>query len=112
MFELKVMWDWVVSPTSLTLIEWFKLEDINAQLHKNRMNYLNDIDWTGISRFYMNGRNELGKPMPNVQKLIFAGFALGLTALIWLPMILIPIANANSERCVLMLQTGFEHACR
>lgn len=97
MVELKVMWDWVVSPTSLSLIEWFKLEDINAQLHKNRMADLNNTDWTGTTHWYMDGRDELGKPMPNVQKLIYAGIAFVLLVIIWLPLILIPIANANSQ---------------
>jgi hypothetical protein len=97
MVELKVMWDWVVSPTSLSLIEWFKLEDINAQLHKNRMADLNNTDWTGTNHWYMDGRNELGKPMPNIQKLIYAAIAFVLLVIIWLPLILIPVANANSE---------------
>lgn len=84
LYELKALLDWSVTPTTLTLVDWLKLEDIRASLY-NRQCDLMMRDST---------RAAIGTPQPFASK-----FALGtllsllVIALLWTPLLAFSSSN-------------------
>lgn len=83
LYELKALLDWSVTPTTLTLVDWLKLEDIRASLYNRQC----DLLMRGL------GRRE-GQAQPALPKFLL-GFSLfaGILALLWTPLLAFSSSN-------------------
>lgn len=83
LYELKALLDWSVTPTTLTLVDWLKLEDIRASLYNRQC----DLVLRAMAR-------RSGAAQPAVPKLLL-GFSLflGLLALLWTPLLAFSTTN-------------------
>jgi Piezo non-specific cation channel, R-Ras-binding domain len=83
LYELKALLDWSVTPTTLTLVDWLKLEDIRASLYNREC----DLLMRGL------GRAE-GEPQPVLSKLLLGfGLFLAVLALLWTPLLAFSSSN-------------------
>ena len=83
LYELKALLDWSVTPTTLTLVDWLKLEDIRASLYNREC----DLLMRGLAR-------KEGEAQPATSKFLL-GFALflGVLALLWTPLLAFSSTN-------------------
>lgn len=83
LYELKALLDWSVARTTLTLVDWLKLEDIRASLYNRECDLL------------MRGpRRHPGTLQPAASKFLL-GFTLflGILALLWTPLLAFSSSN-------------------
>jgi hypothetical protein len=87
LYELKALLDWSVTPTTLTLVDWFKLEDIRASLYNRQC----DLLMRGMHR-------RVGQAQPALPKFLM-GFALFLAvlALLWTPLLAFSSSNPTFQ---------------
>lgn len=84
LYELKALLDWSVTPTTLTLVDWLKLEDIRASLYNRQCDLM----------MRASTRSAIGTPQPFASK-----FALGtllsllVIALLWTPLLAFSSSN-------------------
>eukprot|EP00892_Ulva_mutabilis_P011706 jgi/Ulvmu1/8908/UM049_0090.1 len=84
LYELKALLDWSVTPTTLTLVDWLKLEDIRASLYNRQCDLM----------MRASTRAAIGTPQPFASK-----FALGtllsliVIALLWTPLLAFSSSN-------------------
>lgn len=84
LYELKALLDWSVTPTTLTLVDWLKLEDIRASLYNRQCDLM----------MRASTRSTIGTPQPFASK-----FALGtllsllVIALLWTPLLAFSSSN-------------------
>ncbi|KAK9824077.1 hypothetical protein WJX72_007565 [[Myrmecia] bisecta] len=86
LYELRALLDWSCTPTTLTLFDWLKLEDINTSLFFVRCDR--------ISR----EKRKLGEPQPRYIK-FFQGtlLFLGLLLLLWVPLLIFSSGNPTYQ---------------
>ena len=83
LYELKALLDWSVTRTTLTLVDWLKLEDIRASLYNREC----DLLMRGIGRVP-------GEAQPALSKgLLGFGLFLVVLALLWTPLLAFSSTN-------------------
>lgn len=60
LYEIKAMLDWSVTSTTLTIVDWMKLEDIKASLYNRQC----DLQMREATR------PTLGEPQPHTRKFV------------------------------------------
>jgi hypothetical protein len=87
LYELKALLDWSVTPTTLTLVDWFKLEDIRASLYNRQCDLL------------MRGMNRrVGQAQPTLPKFLMGFFLFSaVLALLWTPLLAFSSSNPTFQ---------------
>lgn len=83
LYELKALLDWSVTPTTLTLVDWLKLEDIRASLYNRQCDLL--------MRSFGRRAGQAQAALPK----FLLGFSLfaGILALLWTPLLAFSSSN-------------------
>lgn len=84
LYEIKAMLDWSVTSTTLTIVDWMKLEDIKASLYNRQC----DLVMREATR------PTLGEPQPHTGKfLVGTLICIGVLGLLWTPLLLYSSSN-------------------
>lgn len=87
LFEMRMLLDWTCTPTTLSLDDWFKMEDIYGQLFVNRGKIIGQREDT----------RKPGERQPFARKLLKGALLVGLLIIvIWSPLLIMSIANDNA----------------
>eukprot|EP01134_Creolimax_fragrantissima_P002582 CFRG2582T1 len=86
-FETISLMDWIFTPTTLTLFEWWKLEEIIYNLFINKCRYM------GLGKEV----RLLGQKKPVVDKIIMGWTLLiGIVLLLWCPLLIVSLSRVSS----------------
>lgn len=46
LFELRAVMDWIWTDTSMTVMDWFKMEDVFASIYQIKVSFIENIIYT------------------------------------------------------------------
>eukprot|EP00049_Salpingoeca_infusionum_P004507 m.80388 g.80388 ORF g.80388 m.80388 type:complete len:2509 (+) comp12598_c0_seq3:623-8149(+) len=88
LFELRMLLDWTCTPTTLSLNDWLRLEDISSQLYVNK--------YTLKSEAAVEREDDRRQPL-KTKLLTGALLVVGLILVLWSPLLAMSVVNQQAE---------------